>query len=309
MEPVAFVFSGQGAQTPGMGKAWMDGQPAAAKVFELAEALRPGTQRQCFEGTKEELSQTVNTQPCLFCVDLAAAEALRAEGIAPAAVAGFSLGEIPALAFSGMLSAEDAFRLVCVRAEAMQACAEQNPGGMVAVLGLEAAVVEALCQEIGDAYPVNYNCPGQIVVTAKEDKLSQVRDAVKAAGGKALPLAVSGPFHSPMMAEAEAAVASFLQTSAAMQAPTIPVYANVTAMPYEAPYADLTSAQVTHPVRWEETLRHMYGEGIRTFIEVGIGKTLSGFIRKTLPDARVFQVQDPQSLQETLNALSKEPTC
>lgn len=302
MATVAILLSGQGAQTPGMGRAWLDSSPAASAVFQAAEALRPGTMAQCFEGPKEALTQTINAQPCLFCVDLAAAMAVREAGIAPVAVAGFSLGEIPALAFAGMLPVEDAFTLVCRRAEAMQACAAANPGGMLAVLGLAGEAVEALCASVGDAWPVNYNCPGQLVVAAKADRLPALREAVKAAGGKAMPLAVSGPFHTPLMAAASDAIAGCLAAHP-MRDPVLPVYANATGAPYAPPYAALTARQAASPVRWEETLRALAAMGVDTFIEAGVGKALCGFVKRTLPDAAAYAVSDPESLRAALEAL------
>lgn len=302
MATIAFVFAGQGAQTPGMGQAWMDASPAAASVFTRAQTLRPGTMEQCFSGTKEMLAQTDITQPCLFCVDLAAAEALRESGVQPAMAAGFSLGEVPALAFTGLLSFEDAFALVCRRAEAMQACADATPGVMLAVLGLHVQTVEALCAEVRDAYPVNYNCPGQLVVAVTQAAQAPLRDAIKQAGGKAMPLAVSGAFHSPMMASAEAALLPYV-SSLPQHEPVIPLYANRTGLPFTRPFGTLIAEQVSHPVRWEDTIRNMAAAGADTFIEVGIGKALSGMIRKILPDAAVLQVQDPQTLASALDAL------
>lgn len=308
MGKIAFVFSGQGAQTPGMGQALAAQSEAAARVYAMADAIRPGTQRQCAEAGKEELNQTLNTQPCLFCVDLAAAEALRARGVQPDAVAGFSLGEIPALAFAGMIDAEAAFRLVCVRAEAMQACAEETDGGMVAAMGLNNEAVEALCRELGGVYPVNYNCPGQLVIAGAREKLPGLLDALKRAGGKGITLPVSGAFHSPYMEAARDALRVHLD-SVILRTPSMPVYANVTGEPYAAPYADLIAAQVVSPVRWQQTIQRMADNGVDTFIEVGIGKTLCGLIRKTLPEATVLRVEDPESLEQTIRVLNGEDAC
>lgn len=308
MGKLAFVFSGQGAQTPGMGQALADQSEAAARVYALAEEIRPGTRRQCAEAGKEELSKTINTQPCLFCVDLAAAEALSARGVLPDAVAGFSLGEIPALAFAGLLDVRAAFRLVCARAEAMQACAERQDGGMMAVLGLSDGTVEALCGDIEGVYPVNYNCPGQLVVAGPRDRLAAFAEAVKGAGGKSVALPVSGAFHSPCMEPAREALAAHL-VQATFQAPRLPVYANATGEPYALPYADLIARQVASPVYWERTIRRMAADGFDTFIEVGIGKTLSGLIRKTLPGAVTLQVEDPESLEHAIRARNGENAC
>lgn len=159
---VAFVFSGQGDQFPGMGKALFDAYPTARQVFDLCDTIRPGTAKQCFSGTVEELKETANTQPCLFAMELAAAEVLRGRGIVPDAVAGFSLGEVTAAAFAGLFDHATGFRLVCRRGQLMQAVAEQQDTAMAAVVKLPAETVEALCAKHHGLYPVNYNCPGQL---------------------------------------------------------------------------------------------------------------------------------------------------
>lgn len=302
MGKIAFVFSGQGAQVPGMGQALAASSAAAAAVYDIAETLRPGTRAQCAQASKQELSLTLHTQPCLFCVDLAAAAALRARGCVPDMVAGFSLGEIPALAFAGVLDTRTAFALVMRRAEAMHACAEATDGGMSAVLGLSDEAVEAICAQVGDVYPVNYNCPGQVVIAGHKHALPAAHEAVKAAGGKVLPLPVSGAFHSPLMRPAGEALAEHLQ-DVTLSAPKLPLFSNVTAQPYAPPYAQRIIEQVTSPVRWRETIQTMAEGGADTFVEVGVGKTLCGLIRKILPEARVLNVEDPESLETTLLAL------
>ena len=307
MDQIAFLFSGQGAQAPGMGQSWMQYGGSAQKVFTMAEALRPGTQAQCFAGDKATLSQTENTQPCLFCVDLAAAEALREAGITPAAVAGFSLGEIPALAFAGMLSWEEAFALVVARGQAMQACAQKNPGAMAAVLGLADEQVEAISREHG-VFPVNYNCPGQLVVAGEALAMEAAVQAFKAEKGRVIPIGVSGPFHTPYMQSAKEALEAFLAAHP-LAVPQLPVYANRTGEPYREPLGPWLCEQVANPVRWKETLLAMWAAGIRVFIEVGIGKTLCGLVKKTLPQAKALSVTDEESLQATLAALKGESPC
>ena len=195
------LFAGQGAQYAGMGKNLYETSPAARAVMDEAERLRAGTLELCFAGSKDDLSKTLNTQPCLMAVDCACAAALMERGINPDGLAGFSLGEIAALAIGKMLTFEQAFTLVLRRAEWMQACAEQQESGMVAVLKLDDAAVEALCAQ-HHAYPVNYNCPGQVVCAMRNVDTAAFTAAVKEAGGRALPLAVNGGFHSPLMADA-----------------------------------------------------------------------------------------------------------
>jgi len=279
MGKTVFVFSGQGAQVPGMGKSLYDNSDAAKAVFDMAESIRPGTLKQCFEGTKEELSETINTQPCVFAVDLAAAAAVAEKGIRPDYVAGFSLGEIAAIAFAGMITYEDAFRLVCKRAEVMDKAAKENKGAMAAVLKLTPEKVEEICSSFEKAYPVNYNSPAQTVVAASENEIDELCAKVKAEKGKAVKLAVSGAFHSPFMNSASDALAEYLE-GVELKEPEIPVYANVTAQPYEGDYKALVAAQVKSPVKWQTTVENLVSQGADRFIEVGVGKTLTGLIKK-----------------------------
>lgn len=298
MGKVAFVFSGQGAQYSGMGKSLYEASPAAKAVFDTAEQIRPGTIAQCFESPVEELSVTKNTQPCLFCVDLAAAEALREAGVAADAVAGFSLGEVAAVTFAGMFTAAEGFSLVVKRGEAMQAAAEKVDSAMAAILKLSNEKVEELCRMHQGVYPVNYNCPGQLVVAGLKSSLGSFIEDVAANGGKAVPLKVSGGFHSPFMESASIRLAEVLG-GMDVKAPQVPVYANYTAEPYTAQTAkELLVKQVSNPVRWQQTVEKLLEDGVDTFIEVGAGKTLSGLIRKTIPGAAIFNVEKPEDLQK-----------
>ena len=185
MGKIAFIFSGQGAQYSGMGKELYDNSPAAKAVYDMADSIRKGTSKQCFEGTTEELCKTVNTQPCVFTADLAAAYALVEKGIKPDCVAGFSLGEIAALAFSKMLSDEEAFKLVCKRGELMDKASTENPGAMAAVMKISPEQVEEVCSKFDKTYPVNYNSPAQTVVATTSENADAFCEAVKEAGGRA----------------------------------------------------------------------------------------------------------------------------
>ncbi len=295
MGKTVFVFSGQGAQYPGMGKTLYENSPAAKAVFDMAESIRPGTMKQCFEGTKEELSITINTQPCVFAADLAAAAAVAEKGIRPDYVAGFSLGEIAALAFAGMLSYEDAFRLVCRRAEVMDKAAKENKGAMAAIMKITPEKVEELCSEFEKAYPVNYNSPAQTVVATTEEEIDQLCAKVKELKGKAVKLAVSGAFHSPFMNSASDALAEYL-SGVEMKDPEIPVYSNVTAQPYEGDYKALVAAQVKSPVKWQKTIENLAAEGADRFIEVGVGKTLTGLIRKINSELTAVNIETKEGL-------------
>lgn len=301
MGKIAFVFAGQGAQSPGMGRQLYECSPAAQAVFERADRLRPGTSDQCFNGSKEKLSLTINTQPCLYSVDLAAAAALAEAGIRLDCVAGFSLGEVAALAFAGVFDPDDGFMLVCKRAELMQKAADKQEGGMVAVLKLSDDKVKQLCHAQG-VWPVNYNCSGQLVAAGLKAPLTAFSAAVAEAGGRAVPLAVSGCFHSPMMEEAADGLLALLN-SMTLHKPALPVYANVTAQPYGENIAELLSLQVKSPVLWQQTIQQMTADGVDTFVEVGAGTTLSGLIRRIAPQAAIFNVQDRESLQQTITGL------
>ena len=295
MGKTVFVFSGQGAQYSGMGKSLYENSPAAKAVFDMAENIRPGTIRQCFEGSAEELSLTINTQPCVFAADLAAAAAVKEAGITPDFVAGFSLGEIAAIAFAGMLSYEDAFRLVCKRAELMDKAANENKGAMAAVMKLTPEKVEEICSGFEKAYPVNYNSPAQTVVAAAEEEIDALCEKVKEAKGKAVRLKVSGAFHSPFMKDAAEGLAAYLE-DAELKTPEIPVYANFTAQPYEGDYKALIAAQVQNPVRWQKTVENLIEQGADRFIEVGVGKTLTGLIKKINAGVEAVNIENKEGL-------------
>lgn len=300
MGSVAFLFAGQGAQHPAMGVDIIEASPAAAEVFSIADEVRPGTSEQCRSASKEELSQTENTQPCVFVHDLAAAVALRERGVVPAACAGFSLGEVAALTFAGAFDTRTGFELVCERAALMAAAAERHPGGMRAVIKLDAAQVENLAAQAGeDCWPVNYNSPQQTVVAGAPEALQELDVLVKEAGGRAMKVAVSGAFHSPYMAEATEGLATYIQAGHAPSPLLIPVMANMTAAPYPAdPRAasDVMANQVSHAVRWVDTLHALQTQGIDTFIEVGPGKTLSGLVKRTLSDVRVYSCETAEQV-------------
>lgn len=304
MSKIAFVFSGQGAQAPGMGKELYDCSPAAKAVFDLADSIRPGTSQQCFEGTQEELNVTINTQPCLFACDLAAAKAAQERGIQPDCAAGFSLGEAAAVAFSGMLTEAEAFSMVCKRAELMNEAAQKNPGAMAAVMKLSPQQVETLCGPIENAWPVNYNSPKQTVVAASADTIDQVVEAASAQRGRAVKLAVSGAFHSPLMHSAADGLREYL-ASVSLREERLPVYANLTAGPYGEDKKETMAAQCENPVRWQKTIENMIANGVDTFIEVGVGKTLAGLIKKINPEVMVYQIENKEGLDAAAEALGK----
>ncbi len=288
-----------------MGKSLHECSPAARDIFAMAEQKSPGITDLCFSGPAGVLSETINAQPALFAVSLAAASALMEQGVRPQGAAGFSLGEIPALACAGILPQENAFDLVLERAKLMQACAKDTPGGMAAVLGLPDEEVIRLAEAHG-VFAVNFNAPGQVVVAGEKDRLSELTAALK---GKArvVPLAVSGAFHSPYMQKAADGLAQFLARLPFAKG-EIPLYANVTAAPYDEtgePAAELIAKQVVSPVLWRKTMERMLADGFTIFVEVGPGTTLKNLLKKIAPEALCLSVLDRESLAQTVTTLKE----
>jgi len=299
---IVFMFSGQGAQYTGMGLKLFEYSQAARAVFGIAEKIRPGTIEQCFSGSAEELARTENTQPCLYCVDLAAAAALKEAGVDADMLAGFSLGELAALAYSGALTYEDGFRLVCKRAEYMQKASMEVDAGMVAVLKLSDSYVTAICSEFENVYPVNFNCDGQIVVAGIKYELDPFILRIREIGGRVMPLKVGGGFHSPFMASAAVGFTRALGESD-IGNPLIPLYSNVTAKPYGDDVRELLEKHICNPVLWRASVENMMLAGADTFIEVGPGKTLCGLVSRISDKVRTFNVEDRESLDRTVSGI------
>ena len=291
MGKIAFVFSGQGDQYPGMGKELAEKYPAAAAVFAACDAVRPGTSAQCFAGTEDELRETRNTQPCLYALELAAAAALKERGVRPDAAAGFSLGEVAAAAVSGLFDPETGFRLVCRRGELMQREADKADTAMAAVLKLTPEQVREICSRYPDVYPVNFNCPGQITVSGLSARMADFFTDVKTAGGRAILLKVKGAFHSPFMRAAAEDFAKDL-ARAEFRETTVPLWSDMTGEPYAGNPAELLSGQICSPVLWETVIRNMIAGGVDTFIEIGPGKTLCHMIGRISAEVRAIGVTE-----------------
>ncbi|MHB1151743.1 MAG: ACP S-malonyltransferase [Eubacteriales bacterium] len=299
MGKIAFVFAGQGAQYSGMGKTLYDNSLAAKSVFDAVDAIRPGTSDMCFNGSSEQLSMTINTQPALYTVDLACAAVLKEMGVDADMAAGFSLGELAANAYAGTFSYNDGFELVCRRAEHMNICAQKNIGLMVAVLKLSNAKVEELAAKFKNVYPANYNSAGQVTVACGSDEYDNFVKLISENGGKAVKLAVSGAFHSPYMSEASNLFAGDLGKFN-ISAPRIPVYSNLSARPYDSDIDSQIAKQIMSPVRWEETILNMIKDGADTFIEAGAGKVLSGLIKRISTEVKVYNADKIDDIQNTV---------
>lgn len=283
----AFVFPGQGAQFSGMGKELYHNYSLAKEMFEEAnEILGFRITDVMFEGSDQELKETKVTQPAIFIHSVILSKCI--EDFNPNMVAGHSLGEFSALVAAKALSFQDGLRLVSARAMAMQKACEVKPSTMAAVLGLEDSKVEEICSTIsGIVIPANYNCNGQLVISGEVEAVKEACEQLKAAGAKrALPLAVGGAFHSPLMEPAREELESAI-SSTNFSRPICPIYQNVDALSYQDPIKikENLIKQLTAPVRWRQIVENMWNDGAREFVELGPGSVLQGLIKKITPEA------------------------
>lgn len=301
MSRIALLFPGQGAQHVGMGKQLVEQFPKAKELFDRAnEILGYDLSKLCFEGPSEELDSTIYSQPALFVCSLAALEKLRAES--PDVVlgcemsAGLSLGEYTALVFSGAMSFEDGLKVVQRRGQAMQAAADATPSGMVSILLMDRDQVQKVCDEAsahGSIQIANYLCPGNIVISGENEACVRAAELAEADGGRAVPLAVAGAFHTPIMKPADQQLAEVLRDTE-ISAPDIPVVSNVDAEVHSDPeeIRNILIQQVLQPVRWEDSIRKMIDDGCTEFYEVGPGKVLKGLMKRIARKMPITTVND-----------------
>ena len=300
MGKIAFMFPGQGAQYVGMGKDFYDQIPVCKEMFELAgKASGLDIEALCFE-ENEDINITEYTQIAMLAAEVAMLKAVEEKGIKPDVTAGLSLGEYGALSASGVMTPEDVFKIVRKRGIYMQEAVPEG-GAMVAVLGLDTEVIEKICEEVeGTVSIANYNCPGQIVITGEEAAVQAATAKLSEAGAKrCVTLNVSGPFHSAMLTGAGEKLAKELD-QVEIHDIQIPYIANVTA-DYVSDKADvkpLLQKQVSSSVRWQQTIERMIADGVDTFIEIGPGKTLSGFMRKINRDMKVINIEKVEDLEK-----------
>lgn len=311
MVKMAFIFPGQGSQSVGMGKDLYENFDAAKKIFDEADKiLGKSISKICFEGPEEDLKQTVNTQPAILTTSIAALEALKSQlkiksPLSPIFVAGHSLGEYGALYEAGVLTLENAFKLIQKRADLM---ATSKGGAMAAVLGLDdEKVKEVLNNAKSVAYVdvANYNCPGQVVITGEDAGIAKATELLSAAGAKrVMSLAVSGAFHSEKMKSASKEFAKYLNEFELNNA-EIPVITNVDAKITKSAvdFKEKMPQQIYSSVYWTQTIQKMVEEGVDTFIEIGPGKVLAGLNKKIAPEAKVYNVYDKASLDACINEL------
>ena len=307
MSKIAFIFPGQGAQYVGMGKDFYEQTETGRKVFdEATEILGFSVPELCFE-TNDRLNITEYTQAAMVTTSIAMMKVLMEEtGTRPDVAAGLSLGEYCALYAAGVMSEADAIATVRQRGILMQQAVPVGIGSMAAVLGMDAAAIEQVIANVQDVQIANYNCPGQIVISGKKEAVEAAAEKLKAAGAKrVLPLNVSGPFHSKMLTEAGEKLRQVLQ-SVEVQKPVIPYVANVTAQ-YVTEAEDvkpLLMKQVSSSVRWQQSVETMIADGVDTFIEIGPGKTLSGFMKKINRDVKVLNIEKLEDIEKAKSILA-----
>ena len=305
MSKIAFIFPGQGAQACGMGQDFYEQTETGKRIFDKATQLMGFSMPQlCFE-ENDRLDITEYTQAAMVTASIAMMRVLEENGIKPDVAAGLSLGEYCALAAAGVMSDEDAIRTVRQRGILMQEAVPVGEGAMAAILALDAAAIEEVTGAMEGVWIANYNCPGQIVISGEKAAVEDACEKLKAAGAKrAVMLNVSGPFHSGMLADAGEKLGEVL-SQVELHEPQIPYVANVTAQYVKsaAEVKELLTRQVSSSVRWQQSVEAMIADGVDTFIEIGPGKTLAGFMRKISRDVKTLNVEKLEDISKVAEAL------
>ena len=308
---IAFLFPGQGAQYINMGKSLYENINECKEIFDKGEEiLEMPIKDIIFGGSEETLKSTKYNQPAILLTSLACQKALELEGIEADYVAGLSLGEYSGLVYSGIVSFEDGVKLVKSRATIMDEGIEEGVGSMAAVMKLNKEKVNTLLEEaskFGVVEAANYNCPGQVVITGEVDAIRESVSIAKALGGLCIPLKVSGPFHSSLYEEASFKYYESIK-DVEINEPKKVIYSNVLGKPYskQDDIRDLLRKQIMSPVLFEDSINHMLDQGIDTFIELGPGKTLSGFVKKIDKKANVYNIEDLDTLKSTVEKIKSE---
>lgn len=305
MSRIAFIFPGQGAQVCGMGQDFYEQTETGKKIFDKASGLLGFSMPElCFE-KNDRLDITEYTQAAMVTAGIAMMRVLEEKGIKPDVAAGLSLGEYCALAAAGIMSDEDAICTVRQRGILMQEAVPVGEGAMAAILALDAAAIEAVTGAMEGVWIANYNCPGQIVISGKKAAVEEACEKLKAAGAKrALLLNVSGPFHSGMLTVAGEKLAQVL-ADVEIYTPRIPYVANVNAqfVTTAEPVKDLLTRQVSSSVRWQQSVEAMINDGVDTFIEIGPGRTLAGFMKKISKEVKTMNVEKLEDIEKVVEAL------
>lgn len=307
MSQIAFIFPGQGAQEPGMGKDFYENSASAREVFDQAESLLGlDMKKLCFE-ENDELNITEYTQIALLTACMAMERVVREQGVAPQVTAGLSLGEYCAIVSAGGMELSDAMRLVRKRGILMQEAVPAGQGSMAAVLGMDGPSIEKVLEGREGVWIANYNCPGQIVITGYKAPVEEASKALQEAGAKrVLPLNVSGPFHSPLMQPAGEGLKEIF-AGIKMSPLKVPYVTNVTAEYVDdiAQTEELLIRQVSSSVRWQQSVEKMIAAGVDTFVEIGPGRTLNGFLRKIDRQVKGYNIRTWEEMQKVCEELAQ----
>lgn len=311
---IGYIFPGQGTQTVGMGKDIYEKYEEAKNVYKIIDnSLNENIKELTYEKTQEELNKTENTQITIYAMSMAILEILKNKGIKPEVAAGLSLGEYSALTTAGVISLEDGAKIVRTRGKLMQNLAPEGNWAMAAIIGLEDEKVEEACTKVNNGFvkAVNYNCPGQVVVSGEKEAVLQAMEYAKKLGArKAIELKTSGPFHTEKLKDASVELRKELE-KINFKDFEIPVIKNLNGMAYtkEDNMVEILSNHVISPVKFGKSIESMINMGVDTFIEIGPGKTLSGFVKKVCKqmekEVNVFNIENLETLESTLEALKQ----